>query len=512
MPFNLKKKRGEDLYSVVNKETGKKYSKEPIPEDRAKAQMRALYAAMRREGGSIPKQYVANLSPSERKKQIASINKSKKDYKKGIVEDRPTVSSKPTSRSKYVIDFQNKYGFPITDRSKLKETFPDADTETILSKGVGAYGSSGSRPNVSRSQWAYARLASVLTGGPALRIDKDLVGEKSLKKIMESRETGGGRFRQELHAAVRAQTEAHIARHGRRLTPAESERVEGLVAQAEAALKLLPPGKTYNTDQELQDQLFRLQNEPPHGPVEPGRYDPDAIREEKIASILEKQYNRRVKTIAVQQAAERVGRALAGIRERRREPGFEPTVHVPLIDPERGDPPIDFVYYDDIAHGDELYNLDNAADRYQYLRRTTVDNIMGAQQPGHRHYLVHPLTHRHVQRDELERSRVLARVDDAALPGDIDIRSPRTEQYRPLLQRFANFVLRREPISFPREVFNIARPPPVQAEAFSVLNPMRGLAPAAAAEADDGAAGVGEIGAGMYVGGFIPDRVVYFND
>lgn len=186
MPYKLRKAPNRDLYWVVG-EDGKKHSKEPIPKERAEAQMRALYSAMSKEGGAIPSQYVANLSPAEKKKQIALINKSKKDYEKGVIEDRPTVSDEPTKRSKYVVKFENKYGFPITDKSKLNKTFPDADIEKILAKGVGAYGSSGSRPNVGKSQWAYARLASVLTGGPALRIDKDLVGAKSMAKITEKR-------------------------------------------------------------------------------------------------------------------------------------------------------------------------------------------------------------------------------------------------------------------------------------------------------------------------------------
>ena len=48
MPFALRKAPKRDLYWVVNKETGKKHSKEPLPKERASAQMRALYAA---EGG-----------------------------------------------------------------------------------------------------------------------------------------------------------------------------------------------------------------------------------------------------------------------------------------------------------------------------------------------------------------------------------------------------------------------------------------------------------------------------
>ena len=137
----------------------------------------------RLEGNGIPSQYLQNLTKGQRTKQTALINKSKADYKKGKVEDRPKVSDTPTKRSSHVIRFEKKYGFPVTSKEALKATFPDTDIEKILSKGAGAYGSSGSRPNVSIAQWSYARLASVLTGGPSLRIDKDLVGPISLQKI-----------------------------------------------------------------------------------------------------------------------------------------------------------------------------------------------------------------------------------------------------------------------------------------------------------------------------------------
>lgn len=45
MPYKLRKAPKRDAYWVVNKETGKKHSKDPLPKDRAEAQMRALYAA-----------------------------------------------------------------------------------------------------------------------------------------------------------------------------------------------------------------------------------------------------------------------------------------------------------------------------------------------------------------------------------------------------------------------------------------------------------------------------------
>ena len=44
----------------------------------------------------------------------------------------------------------------------------------ILKKGRGAYYSSGSRPNQSSSSWAYARLASVITGGKARKVDNKI--------------------------------------------------------------------------------------------------------------------------------------------------------------------------------------------------------------------------------------------------------------------------------------------------------------------------------------------------
>ena len=45
MPFKLRKAPRRELFWVVNKENGNKYSKDPMSRKRAEAQMRALYAA-----------------------------------------------------------------------------------------------------------------------------------------------------------------------------------------------------------------------------------------------------------------------------------------------------------------------------------------------------------------------------------------------------------------------------------------------------------------------------------
>ena len=44
MPYGIRKSPNKNLYWVYNKETGKKYSKKPIPRERAEAQRRAIYA------------------------------------------------------------------------------------------------------------------------------------------------------------------------------------------------------------------------------------------------------------------------------------------------------------------------------------------------------------------------------------------------------------------------------------------------------------------------------------
>lgn len=132
----------------------------------------------------IPEKYYKDLPVSLRPLQKRLIEKSKSIYKSsGIVKNRPKVSSAPTPRSTHAKQFEEKYGFSVSNISKVKDTFPDTDVDMILSKGRGAYMSSGSRPNVSAEAWAKARLASALTGGKAYNIDKNHIGEISKKKI-----------------------------------------------------------------------------------------------------------------------------------------------------------------------------------------------------------------------------------------------------------------------------------------------------------------------------------------
>jgi hypothetical protein len=103
-----------------------------------------------------------SLSAKDKKKQIASI-------KKGT--DRPKVNFK-TKRSPHVVRFEKKFGFPITSRKRNTIMKPEG-IRKILAKGRAAYYSSGSRPNVSATQWSLSRLAAVLSiNGAARKVDR----------------------------------------------------------------------------------------------------------------------------------------------------------------------------------------------------------------------------------------------------------------------------------------------------------------------------------------------------
>lgn len=135
----------------------------------------------------LPTRYTRGLTPRQKLAYRKEIQETSSEYKKyGRVRGRAPVSNLKPKRSNHVVEFERKYGYKITDIDHVKHDFPDTNINMILKKGRAAY-ASGSRPTVTGSggptQWQNGRLASVLTGGKALAVDKDLVGPKSLKKI-----------------------------------------------------------------------------------------------------------------------------------------------------------------------------------------------------------------------------------------------------------------------------------------------------------------------------------------
>ena len=111
-----------------------------------------------------PKYVPKSLTKKDKAKQIKSI----KDKKV-----RPKVKSFESKRSSWVVKFENKYNTKISNTAFIsKNIISKAGIDQILSKGRGAYYSAGSRPNQTAESWARARLASVIMGGPARRVDK----------------------------------------------------------------------------------------------------------------------------------------------------------------------------------------------------------------------------------------------------------------------------------------------------------------------------------------------------
>lgn len=123
----------------------------------------------------IPRKYTARLSKRDKSKQKKNLIKSRKMYKKGIYVDRPKLKSYPKKRSQWIVNFEKRYNRKITDKDFIdKNVISKKGQNKILSKGKGAYYSSGSRPNQTSSSWAYARLASVIMGGPARKVDNKI--------------------------------------------------------------------------------------------------------------------------------------------------------------------------------------------------------------------------------------------------------------------------------------------------------------------------------------------------
>jgi hypothetical protein len=113
----------------------------------------------------IPANYLKGLNKTDRQKQIKSIFEGKL---------RPKTKA-PEKKSSYVVKFEKKYNKKITDEDFIhKNIITRTGQKKIIEKGMGAYFSSGSRPNQTPMSWALARLASVIVGGPARKSDKTI--------------------------------------------------------------------------------------------------------------------------------------------------------------------------------------------------------------------------------------------------------------------------------------------------------------------------------------------------
>jgi hypothetical protein len=132
-----------------------------------------------------PKKYIPKkLAKKEKLKQKNEINKSRKLYKKGKYYRRKTIKNYKSKESPHIKKAKEIYDIfslrPTKELSKKTGCTIDG-LERIISKGKGAYYSSGSRVNQTPESWAYSRLASSITGGKSSVIDFNILKESCKK-------------------------------------------------------------------------------------------------------------------------------------------------------------------------------------------------------------------------------------------------------------------------------------------------------------------------------------------
>jgi len=135
------------------------------------------------------KKYLPNsLSRKDKKKQYNMLLKSKKMYTKGKYFTRKKVNSFNSKTSPHIIKAFKVYNIESMEPTKelaKKSGCSISALNAIIKKGMGAYYSSGSRPNQTAESWGKARLASAITGGKASKVDFHII-KKGCKHNMKA--------------------------------------------------------------------------------------------------------------------------------------------------------------------------------------------------------------------------------------------------------------------------------------------------------------------------------------
>ena len=129
------------------------------------ADLKRRFSKLKGGGRRVSRKYLPeSLTPTDRRAQLKSIVEGKR---------RPKVKSFKSRRSGWAAAFEKKYGTKVTDKAFIgRKILKKRGIDRVLAKGKAAYFTSGPRPNQTPSSWAYARLASVIMGGPARKYDK----------------------------------------------------------------------------------------------------------------------------------------------------------------------------------------------------------------------------------------------------------------------------------------------------------------------------------------------------
>ena len=134
---------------------------------------------------TVPLRYIpASLTIKERKQQQRMLKKSRKLYRRSGISKRMKYYTRKPLRSfkhktsKHILKARRLYKVDkiVPGKALAKATGCTIPTlKRIISKGEGAYFSSGSRPNQTAQSWGVARLASAVTGGKASSVDYNII-------------------------------------------------------------------------------------------------------------------------------------------------------------------------------------------------------------------------------------------------------------------------------------------------------------------------------------------------
>lgn len=134
---------------------------------------------------TIPQRYIPkHLSKKDKKIIRRELKKSRKQYKNRKYHTRKAVKSFKSKTSSHILNARKMYKtqkIAPTKELARKTKCSLKGLRDINKKGMGAYYSSGSRPNQTAQSWGYARLASAITGGKSAAVDFHII-EKECKK------------------------------------------------------------------------------------------------------------------------------------------------------------------------------------------------------------------------------------------------------------------------------------------------------------------------------------------
>lgn len=130
----------------------------------------------------FPKRYTSGLSRKDKAKQLRELKRAKRSYKRGEYVPRPKLKSFKSKQSSWTQQFHKLYPNIKTIADISKATgIPAGALKAVKKKGMGAYYSSGSRPNQTADSWGKARMYSYILGGPTRKIDNHITQQYNVK-------------------------------------------------------------------------------------------------------------------------------------------------------------------------------------------------------------------------------------------------------------------------------------------------------------------------------------------